>query len=427
MAVPQTELPRSAAADRAVAGATPGRTVRPAVRAVLAKLALVAATLVLILGVAEVATRLFASVTPPLLRNDPAVGTTFLPGFTGTIYVPECRRDVVLRFNRDGLRGPDVPYEKPAGVRRVAVVGDSMIAAIATDEDETLVRRLEQLLNESEPNARWEVLNFGISGSSTGQELALYRERVRRYKPDVVICAFCVWNDLADNCRRLTSSRARIYFDLDDGGELARLPTSAGRARLTAWLNQYSRFYVWQKYTTQRAINTVRRRATELAALGGLDLGLGGASGQGIFLTEPSGDVAHAWRITEKLIETMHREVRADGAEFLLAVLPGGLQVCDDSWQEVIATAAGTMDQHYPDRRLTELCGRLGAPIVVMTDRFRDAAPHHSIEQEDEWLHYEGLGHFNDRGNELAAEALRDALAGPTSQLAEQKADAPRR
>ena len=376
-----------------------------------AKLALAALSLALVLAALEVATRLFSRVAPPLLCNDPLLGMTFIPGYRGSVFVPECGREVYLRFDRDGMRGPDLPYDKPAGVRRVAVLGDSMIAAIATDEQKTLVRRLEERLNAAQPQVRWQVLNFGISGSSTGQELVVYRELVRKYQPDVVVCAFCVLNDLGDNCSRLTSNGSRIYFDLDGDGELVQLPLVPGRARLTSWLNQHSRLYVWQKGITQRAINAVRNGANELAAQGGIERAPLESGGLGIFCTEPSETLAHAWLVTKKLIDALRDDVWRDGGEFVLAVLPTGWQVCDDAWQTVVESAAGApMDPRYPDERLSEIGRDAGATVALMTEQFRAAAPHHSLDHDDEWLHYNGIDHFNDRGNEVAAEVICDAI-----------------
>ncbi|HEY2840581.1 MAG TPA: SGNH/GDSL hydrolase family protein [Pirellulales bacterium] len=411
-----SDLPAKSARDVADQGAakakgkTSGRDAKRSMRVIAFKWTTLLATLAVLLLLAEGATRLFSDVTPPLLLNHPVLGMTYLPNYADEVFVPECEHNVFLRFNSDGMRGGAVAVEKPAGVRRVAVLGDSFIAAVATDEDKTIVRLVEEQLNASDKSTRWEVINFGVSASSTGQELVLYRELVRKYKPDVVVCAFCVMNDLGDNCRRLTSARARIYFDLGESGELVQQPHSAKRATINAWLNRHSRFYVWQRYASQKAIETIREGAQKSSFGAWLDLGVADPGGQGIFVTSPEGDLAHAWKITEKLIETMHAEVRADGAEFLLAVLPAGVQLCDDFWGEPTDENAAATERYYPDQRLSETCNRIGAPILLLTDRFREASPHHSSECEAEWLHYGGMGHFNDHGNAIAADALAQAL-----------------
>jgi hypothetical protein len=375
------------------------------------KLGLSLAAVIVALLAAEGATRLFSHVVPPLLCNDAKVGMIYCPDFAGPVYISESDREVLLRFNHHGMRGPDVPYEKHPGVRRIAVVGDSMIAAVATDEDKTLVSRLADRLNASPSDTRFEVLNFGISASSTGQELVLYRELVRKFQPDIVICAFCVANDFGDNCQRLTSNRGRIYFDVNGDGELVQIPLVPGRAQLNSWLNRYSRFYVWQKDATQRAINVARGQALSLAARAGHDISSVESGGIGIFCTTPSENLAHAWKITEKLVQTMAQEVRADGADFLLAVIPFGAQIYDDTWPEIVTAAAGEpMEQRFPDQRLAVIAQAADFPLILMTDQFRAAAPHHSQAFDDELLHYGALGHLNDRGNDQAAEIIYEAL-----------------
>jgi hypothetical protein len=78
---------------------------------------------------AEAGVRLLTPYSPSLLVADPVVGKRFLPGFASRIHVPECGCEVDVRFDREGLRGPDRPYAKPPELKRVAVVGDSMVAA----------------------------------------------------------------------------------------------------------------------------------------------------------------------------------------------------------------------------------------------------------------------------------------------------------
>src|SRR5271169_1788922 len=192
-------------------------------RPLLANLTLMVTSLAIGLALCEVATRMFADVGPSLLVKDPVLGKRYRSGFQGAVYVPEAGRRLALRFRRDGFRGPDRPYEKPRDVTRIAVVGDSMIAALATDEDKTLVRRLEDMLNGGTLPASFEVLSFGVSGASTADELVLYRERAARYHPDFVLCAFYAGNDLADNSPQLTHA-PRLYLDLDENGNLRQLP-----------------------------------------------------------------------------------------------------------------------------------------------------------------------------------------------------------
>jgi len=382
------------------------------------KLTLLALTILAIAGLLEAGTRLFTPLVAPLYVNHPVLGKTYVPGADETVYVPECDCRVRLRFNREGLRDRDRPYQKPPGVRRVALIGDSMIAAMATEEHNTAARLLEELLNAPGAAARWEVLNFGISGSSTGQELLMYREIAARYDPDIVLCAVYTGNDFGDNSRRLSSSRHRVYFDLDENGTLVQLERSAHRANFATWLNRHSRFYVWQKI----AVKNLRDRARDHAGV------LHGS--QLVYWTEPGGAAAEAWTLLAELLRTMQLEVEARGGRLALAILPAAEQLYDEAWQTMLDLAGDRrerMDRHHPERRLRDICDDLGVPLATMLDEFRAASPHHSVAREEEWLHYKGSGHFNDAGNRLAAEILYRLLTAAGSPSEDRVAPAARR
>ena len=107
-----------------------------------------------------------------------------------------------------------------------------------------------------------------------------YEKTVAAYQPDRVLGAFFVGNDLADNCRRL-SSNPRVYFDVDEHGELCQRPYSGHLAIFSELLNRYSCFYAWQKHLVRR----VRKRARSL--LGHANLG------RWVYCKELSSDVGH--------------------------------------------------------------------------------------------------------------------------------------
>ena len=101
--------------------------------------------LLVLIVIGEVAVRLLTETRRPMLTIDARIGRRYVPGFEGRVLHPESQRKVHLRFNSEGLRFPDLPREKPAGTRRLLLIGDSMIAALEVEEEETTVVLLEQL------------------------------------------------------------------------------------------------------------------------------------------------------------------------------------------------------------------------------------------------------------------------------------------
>ena len=200
------------------------------------RLALVLGTLVLLALLGEGAVRLFTDTPPALLVRDPVVGRRYVRSWEGGVYSAEADREILLRFNSHGFRDPERPIDKPAGVHRLALLGDSMVAALEVDEADTLARRLEGMLRRSHPDMKWEVQNWGVSGSDLAQELVLYQGLVRRFSPDLVLLCYYVGNDFPVTYRP-------VWFDVDAQGELHAVPRSATRAHFSSWLNRSSRLY----------------------------------------------------------------------------------------------------------------------------------------------------------------------------------------
>jgi lysophospholipase L1-like esterase len=101
--------------------------------------------------------------------------------------------------NSRGLRNTvDFPYPKPAGTLRVLSLGDSQTQGYEVRQEATYSEVLERYLRSR--HVRAEVLNAGVSGFSTAEELAYLENEGYRYEPDVVVLEFYA-NDFLDNLR----------------------------------------------------------------------------------------------------------------------------------------------------------------------------------------------------------------------------------
>lgn len=90
-----------------------------------------------------------------------------------------------VRINSKNMRDREYSSEKPAGVRRIAAMGDSFVFGWGVEVEQTFSKLLERKLE------RTEVLNFGISGYSAESTLQWLRTRALDFDPDVVL--FCVY------------------------------------------------------------------------------------------------------------------------------------------------------------------------------------------------------------------------------------------
>lgn len=134
-----------------------------------------------------------------LYRLDRAVGWTLTPGFSARFRGEDF--DILVEANPDGLRdralGP-----KAAGTFRILGLGDSFAFGWGVENAESLFKVLERRLHESGGESggdNYQVINAGIPGFGTYEELQLLKSVGLRYQPDLVVLAFYEGNDYQNN------------------------------------------------------------------------------------------------------------------------------------------------------------------------------------------------------------------------------------
>ncbi|MCH7591013.1 SGNH/GDSL hydrolase family protein [PVC group bacterium] len=79
--------------------------------------------------------------------------------------------------------------------KRVLCVGDSVTLGIGLDNEETFSYQLERRLNQAKLfQGKWDVLNFGVNGYNTINEIEFLKTKGTHYAPDYVILQYC-FND----------------------------------------------------------------------------------------------------------------------------------------------------------------------------------------------------------------------------------------
>ena len=104
-----------------------------------------------------------------------------------------------FRTNARGFRDDeDYKYEKTAGQRRILVLGDSHTQGYEVHQSSTFAKVLERRLRQKGLDAQ--VLNAGISGFGTAEELMFLEHEGMKYHPDMVVVALFE-NDFDDNVK----------------------------------------------------------------------------------------------------------------------------------------------------------------------------------------------------------------------------------
>ncbi|MEK6727439.1 MAG: hypothetical protein AABY28_02040 [Candidatus Omnitrophota bacterium] len=97
-----------------------------------------------------------------------------------------------ISINSDGFRGPEYPVPKPAKTLRIIMLGDSETFSFMLKQEESLASQLEKILNERSESLHYEVLNFGVEGYNTFQELEQLKHKGLKYSPDLIILNYCL-------------------------------------------------------------------------------------------------------------------------------------------------------------------------------------------------------------------------------------------
>jgi lysophospholipase L1-like esterase len=137
-----------------------------------------------------------------------------------------------------------VELVKPAGVRRIVMLGDSITFGNSVAWNETFSYVLQQLLNGQAGKTTYEVLNLGVSGYNTTQELATLRDLGLKFSPDLIILNVCL-ND-SDPTKTVAAIGLKNEVGIRDSGDI-NLRTLVDTSYLLTML-KYALVNTFEKY-----------------------------------------------------------------------------------------------------------------------------------------------------------------------------------
>jgi len=304
-----------------------------------------------------------------------------------------------ISINSLGLR--DREYgPKPAGVRRVLVLGDSMAAGYAVRLESTFPKIAEKLLNERNSDSRWEIINGAVPGYSTKQELALLQSIGWQLDPDIAVLAFYLGNDLADNLRD-RGPKPTVSRPVDCILPLARdkwdipLPET-----VRTWLKVHSAFYVWfeNRYDRLLLIAGVRASVPRYEVPSWLSICQKGSR---------SAHLDMAWQLTRKWIATMSREATGRGTPLGVLVIPAIEQVDEEVLRANIKRFKlhdKNLDTTRPNAEIAAILQELEIPFLDATETLRKQ------QLAGELTFFKVNAHLTPAGHRIVANTLTDML-----------------
>lgn len=373
---------------------------------------LLGASLCVALILGELSLRLIDFSYPVFYTYDDTVGVALRPGAEGW---NRSEGEAFIKISNDGLRDREHPRKKPHNTIRIAVLGDSMAEAMQVPAEASFWSIVERQAKECKAFGERdvEVLNFGVSGYGTAQELLTLRNRVSGYAPDVVVLAFYAGNDVRNNSRELEPMKLRPFFRLENGA----LVQDDGFLSDPEYLSYKSTFGVRRMLFDLRTFQLLRRARVAIEQFANkeahtrqspnAELGLD----EKIFLQPASAPWRDAWEVTERLIVKMRDEATGMGARFLLVSIPIGIQANPDpKVRDQFARSVGSNDLLYPEGRLRVLGDKEKIDVLLLAPPFQAYAEKNRI-----YLHgfsntNFGSGHMNKDGHRLAGDLISERV-----------------
>ena len=364
---------------------------------------LVAGLLIGELGLAWLHPQLYSR--PELWQFDVDLGWRHIPSASGRLVSPEF--DVALAINADGLRDRDYPRAKGGPVRRIAVFGDSFAEGWGVELDHSVSKRLEHLLNPPQgyQGAVTEVINFGVAGYGTDQEMLLYDQLGQRYGPDLVIVLFYgndLWNNVST--RGIGAERGyKPYFRLDAADRLRLQGVPVRRSgfwdrpeqkgalvgeRLSRYLGEHSHLFVLVRKALAPAVPRGQQRDF-----------YGGLYGRDSLRRYES-----VWDLTGRILAEFNSRIRRNGSEMLLVYCPAIVQVEAENWRSKrdLYGLAGDFDLTKPNRMLAAIADQYGMLFLDLQAAFDERAASQELYYRD--------SHWTPTGHAVAAAAISDYL-----------------
>lgn len=355
----------------------------------------------------EIALRVIGFSDPIWYRPDPTLGARLRPGVEGW-FTKEGR--AYVRVSSAGLRDREHPVEKPEGVYRIAVLGDSYAEGLQVDVKDTFWWLLEQELTRCayQPGKRIEVINFGVSGFGTAQEYLMLESVAVRYRPDLVLLQFTSGNDVRNNSIALEPEKGRPFFLFDAERRLtldASFATTAGFRRRSSGLLQLSRSLSDYSRVLQLAHAFRNAELFSRASAGDVspEPGLDGA-----VLAPPRDPLwQDAWTLTERLIAKIGDFARHNGSQLVVVTIPFAIQIDPDRRaREAFQAKLGVADLFYADRRIAALTQRHRIPAIPLGYEMLRLAESGQVYFHGFRNTRMGLGHWNERGHRTAADII---------------------
>jgi lysophospholipase L1-like esterase len=315
-----------------------------------------------------------------LFENDPDIGYRLKPHARTRFSTSEFAADIAI--NGAGVRDDQEIGPKPAGERRILLLGDSLVLSVQVPFNQTFGELLEQRLNSRGATHRYRVINAGVQGYGPVEEQLFFRKIASTVEPDLVMPVVFVGNDAEE----ALSSKPKL------DGERRSQATRVGESVVTRLRRLVRRSMVLQ-IIRLRMVSATERFTTTLAPP---------EPPLQSYAANPAPRIGEGLTIARQCLEDIKATASANGAPTAVVLMPARFQVDDADFgrlREAVSNAGGELVRDAATARFARVLAPLGVPILDVLPPLRAALPGPDV-------FYQETVHLTPRGHHVVAEAL---------------------
>jgi hypothetical protein len=321
-----------------------------------------------------------------MFESDPAAGYRLRPNYKNEIRVPEYRTAIFI--DADGYRVPRSNEPPPPSCRRILAIGDSFTFGVGVDAEAAFPMQLEDELERSTGSA-WCARNGGVGGYGPLRSARLLETRQGDFRPEIVVHAVYVGNDLEDSNPATYLQQPRI----EGGRMVSRRKDVIARTRRFLRIHSHLYSFLRKNLYDLYLASPLSAKSQTLDPFG---------------LAEwPAWIRDVTWPACAQSILDIASWCREHGAHYLVVLVPAKYQVDEDAWniyRKRWKLSPEAFDRDHAQRVVNEFLEQKSVAALDLLPEFRSAG--------GDSLYFRVDSHWTPAGHALAArEILRDVTA----------------
>lgn len=344
---------------------------------------------------------------------DPTLGWSLRPGLYW-VKPPHTFMKHSLYINELGLRDRDISASHEKNIKRILILGDSFTYAGSIRKEKIFPSLLEKRFNEAS-GSKYEVINCGVPGYGTAQELLLMQRLSDNDLTGDVYLLMIFLNDILDNLRlgydslQETLVQPGFVLNIDSKLELKFLPQEK--------IPQHSENFVPVRKTSKRIKiaeilkikiqSFLQTRPDLIRILNKVSINAKFARMPGLLNGWYREDILDAGiPLMKALIREIKYSSEENGAKLLVCIIPSPIQVYSHVYGQILKRTfpnspeikSFLQDNTKPQDIIIGICQELKIPFLDLYPIFHA--------NNDKELFIPSDGHFNETGHAFAAQSL---------------------